>query len=149
MPLTGVRLQAVCPHCGACVPLVRDRWLHVHNEGSTVYVIPPRGPTTLSRQLPDAPATGTSEGWRRQCATRSPSENIVVTTPLRALLERLVSQEAARTNAARASDRLIHHRRELEDVEAFLSQHEKDQTNGPPACADARAEIGLGRRPGR
>jgi len=40
IPATSVRRKAVCPHCGARVPLVRDRWLLVHNEGSTEYVIP-------------------------------------------------------------------------------------------------------------
>jgi uncharacterized protein YigA (DUF484 family) len=53
-----------------------------------------------------------------------------VTAPLRTLLGRLVSQEVARTNAAQASVRLIHDRRRLEDVEAFLSQHQRDQANG-------------------
>ena len=32
--------QAVCPECGALVPLVRDRWLHVHNVGSAAYMFP-------------------------------------------------------------------------------------------------------------
>jgi hypothetical protein len=52
-----------------------------------------------------------------------------VTAPLLTLLDRLVSQEVARTNAAQASVRLIHDRRQLEDVEAFLSHHLRDQTN--------------------
>ncbi len=52
-----------------------------------------------------------------------------MTAPLLTLLERLVSQEVARTNAAQASVRLIHDRRQLEDVEAFLSDHLRDQTN--------------------
>ena len=29
--------EAICPECGALVPLVRDRWLHLHNVGSTAY----------------------------------------------------------------------------------------------------------------
>ena len=32
--------QAICPECGAYVPLVRERWLHVHNEGSPTYIFP-------------------------------------------------------------------------------------------------------------
>jgi len=70
-----------------------------------------------------------------------------VTSLLLALLDRLVSQEAARTNAAQASADLIRNRRQLEDVEAFLNQHPRDQSNGQqpetaeesadPACADA------------
>ena len=53
-----------------------------------------------------------------------------MTAPLRTLLGRLVSQDVARTNAAQASVRLIHDRRRLEHVEAFLSQHQRDQANG-------------------
>ena len=66
-----------------------------------------------------------------------------MTSLLIALLDRLVSQEAARTNAAQASADLIRNRRQLEDVEAFLNQHLPDQSNGQqpepadPACADA------------
>lgn len=70
-----------------------------------------------------------------------------MTALLRALLERLVSQEVARSNAAQAYLRLAHDRRELEDVEAFLSQHVRDQAEQPrsaglPAVpASARAEL--------
>ena len=72
-----------------------------------------------------------------------------MTALLRALLERLVSQEVARSNAAQAYLRLAHDRRELEDVEAFLSQHVLDQANGqqPRSAglsadpASARAEL--------
>lgn len=64
MPATGVRHQTVCPHCGACVPLVRDRWLHVHNEGSPDYVLPradrPRCPGSFLRIQAPAPAGRTS-----------------------------------------------------------------------------------------
>ena len=76
-----------------------------------------------------------------------PPAEVLVTSLLLALLDRLVSQEAARTNAAQASAHLIHNRRQLEDVEAFLNQHLRDQNNGQqpetpedpadPACADA------------
>ena len=69
-----------------------------------------------------------------------------MTSLLLALLDRLVSQETARTNAAQASADLIRNRRQLED-EAFLNQHLRDQSNGQqpetaegsvdPACADA------------
>lgn len=44
-----------------------------------------------------------------------------MTSLLLAFLDRLVSQEAARTNAADASAHLISNRRQLEDVEAYLS----------------------------
>ncbi len=33
-------LGAVCRECGARVPLVRDRWLHVHRTGSAEYAFP-------------------------------------------------------------------------------------------------------------
>ncbi len=87
-------------------------------------------------------------GHRR--STPSPfsvAADVLVTSLLLALLDRLVSQDAARTNAAQASAHLIHNRRQLEDVEAFLNQHRRDQNNGQqpetaeepadPACADA------------
>jgi hypothetical protein len=69
MPATGVRRQAVCPHCGASVPLVRDRWLHVHNEGSTDYVIPradqPRCPGSFLPIPRQSPANQTNGRVRR------------------------------------------------------------------------------------
>lgn len=40
MPATDTPLQALCPQCGTCVPLVRDRWLQVHSEGSADYLFP-------------------------------------------------------------------------------------------------------------
>ena len=55
-----------------------------------------------------------------------------MTTPLRTVLGRLVSQDVARTNAAQASVRLVHDRRRLEHVEAFLSQHQRDRAHGHP-----------------
>ncbi len=71
-----------------------------------------------------------------------------MTAPLRTLLERLVSQEVARTNAAQASVRLIDDRRQLEDVEAFLSQNLRDGTDRPrPTSAKVRPDTG--RRRGR
>jgi hypothetical protein len=70
-----------------------------------------------------------------------------VTSLLIALLDRLVSQEAARTNAAQASAILIRNRRQLEDVEAFLDQHLRDQNNGQqPENAEVPAEPGMRRR---
>ncbi len=43
---------------------------------------------------------------------------------LTGLFRRWLSQDVARTNAARASVRLQHRRREIEDVDAFLAaQH--------------------------
>ena len=75
-----------------------------------------------------------------------PAAEVHVTSLLLALLDRLVSQEAARTNAAQASADLIRNRRQLKDVEAFLNQHLRDQSNGQqpetaeepadPACAN-------------
>jgi hypothetical protein len=80
-----------------------------------------------------------------------------VTVPLLTLLDRLVSQEVARANAAQASVRLIHNRRQLEDVEAFLNHHLRDQPNHlrdepnrrQPTSAAAPPETGIGRRRGR
>jgi hypothetical protein len=72
-----------------------------------------------------------------------------VTAPLRTLLERLVSQEVARTNAAQASVRLIHERRQLEDVEAFLSEQARDRPHGPRTSADVPSVPEIGRRRGR
>ncbi|MGH3307911.1 MAG: hypothetical protein ACRDOX_09490 [Nocardioides sp.] len=68
-----------------------------------------------------------------------------MTAPLLTLLERLVSQEVARTNAAQAAVRLIHDRRQLEDVEAFLSHHLRDQSNGQPASREAPSGSDIGR----
>ena len=70
-----------------------------------------------------------------------------MTSLLIALLDRLVSQEAARTNAAQASAVLIRNRRQLEDVEAFLDQHLRDQNNGQqPETAEEPADPGMRRR---
>ena len=46
--------------------------------------------------------------------------------PITGLLRRWLTQEQARTNAAQASVRLQHRRRQLEDVDAFLAaQHHR------------------------
>jgi hypothetical protein len=71
-----------------------------------------------------------------------------VTAPLLALLERLVSQEIARTNAAQASVRLIHDRRQVEDVEAFLSHHLKDHSHRQSTTPEASHDAGIGSRRG-
>ena len=68
-----------------------------------------------------------------------------MTAPLLTLLERLVSQEVARTNAAQASVRLIHDRRQLEDVEAFLSDHLRDQTNRLSTSRETPSGSDIGR----
>ena len=47
-------------------------------------------------------------------------------TMLSAVLDRLLSQEVARTNAAREAMRLQHSRRQLDDVNAFLAAHHQD-----------------------
>jgi ribosomal protein S27AE len=39
-PLASGESQAVCPECGVSVPLVGDRWLQVHRQGSAEYVYP-------------------------------------------------------------------------------------------------------------
>ena len=53
-------LQAHCPECGAYVPLVRERWLHVHNEGSPSYTFPgpdrPRCPGSFLMAVRTRPA---------------------------------------------------------------------------------------------
>lgn len=73
-----------------------------------------------------------------------------MTAPLRTLLDRLVSQEVARTNAAQASVRLIHDRRQLEDVEAFLSHHLREQANRRRSSSAASPpETDIGRSGGR
>jgi hypothetical protein len=41
--LPGSEVWARCPECGASVPVVADRWLHVHREGSPEYAYPRRG----------------------------------------------------------------------------------------------------------
>ena len=43
--------------------------------------------------------------------------------PFTGLFWRWLSQDVARTNAAQASVRLQHRRRELDDVDAFLAAH--------------------------
>ena len=35
-----MNLQAQCPECGALVPLLRERWLRVHNVESPTYTFP-------------------------------------------------------------------------------------------------------------
>lgn len=94
----------------------------------------------------DATGDTSEEDWRRQADTRSLAAVVVVTAALLALLERLLSQGVARTNAAQASVRLIHDRRQLDHVEAFLSQHLRDQSNGQPTSAEAPADSGMGGR---
>jgi hypothetical protein len=73
-----------------------------------------------------------------------------MTSLLLALLDRLVSQKAARANAAQASATLVRNRRQLEDVEAFLNQHLRDQNNGQqPEAGEEPADPGMHRRRGR
>jgi hypothetical protein len=45
---------------------------------------------------------------------------------LTGLLDRLLSQEVARSNAAREAERLQESRRRLDDVNAFLAAHHND-----------------------
>lgn len=45
MPDGGIPTHATCPECGASVPLVGERWLHVHRIGSAEYAYP-RGART-------------------------------------------------------------------------------------------------------
>jgi hypothetical protein len=56
MTTLGVGHRFKCPHCGASVPLVRDRWLDLHNEGSAEYVCPradrPRCPGSFLQVRP-------------------------------------------------------------------------------------------------
>ena len=47
------------------------------------------------------------------------------------LLRRWLSQDVARTNAAQASVRLQHRRRQLDDVEAFLATQHHRAPNRP------------------
>jgi hypothetical protein len=57
-----------------------------------------------------------------------------------ALLRRWLGQDVARTNALQASVRLQHHRRQLDDIDAYLAAHHHqpvrhDATNGPSTQA--------------
>ncbi len=40
MTVSGTLSRATCPECGASVPVVRGRWLLVHNTGSPEYAYP-------------------------------------------------------------------------------------------------------------
>jgi hypothetical protein len=40
MPAFNPPAEATCPECGARVPLVGQRWLHVHRVGSAEYAYP-------------------------------------------------------------------------------------------------------------
>ena len=63
-------------------------------------------------------------------------------TILTALLDRLLSQDVARTNAAHEADRLQDGRRQLEDVHAFLVAHHDDPaTHQDTAGADIAAPV--------
>ena len=42
-PLVKSDVRASCPECGATVPVVAGRWLHVHREGSAEYAYPRGG----------------------------------------------------------------------------------------------------------
>jgi hypothetical protein len=52
-----------------------------------------------------------------------PSRTTPVVDAFTTLVERWVSQDAARFNAAQAATRLHHRRRELEDVNRYLASH--------------------------
>jgi hypothetical protein len=59
MPVSPPCSEATCPECGACVPLVGERWLHVHRAGSAEYAYPRgnsrRCPGSLLRITPSGP----------------------------------------------------------------------------------------------
>jgi hypothetical protein len=68
-----------------------------------------------------------------------------IMTTLVGLLRRLFSQDVARTNAAQASVRLQHRRRQLDDVDAYLAaQHHRpvqhDDAGGPSTQAVHRTQ---------
>ena len=50
----------------------------------------------------------------------------ILTSPL----NRLLSQEVARSNAAHEARRLQHSRRQLDDINAFLAAHHDDSQRG-------------------
>ena len=52
-----------------------------------------------------------------------PSRTTPMVDAFTTLVERWVSQDAARFNAAQAATRLHHRRRELDDVNRYLSTH--------------------------
>jgi hypothetical protein len=55
----------------------------------------------------------------------TPSRATPVVGAITTLAERLVTQDAARVNAARAASRLHQRRREVEDVSRFLATHQR------------------------
>lgn len=63
---------------------------------------------------------------------------------LRTVLLRLGAQEVARTNAAQASVRLMHHRRQVDDVNAYLSEQLQHPTPQQAAPADTRTPTRTG-----
>jgi hypothetical protein len=54
----------------------------------------------------------------------TPSRAMPMVGAITTLAERLVTQDAARVNAARAASRLHQHRREVEDVARFMATHQ-------------------------
>jgi len=53
------------------------------------------------------------------------------------LLDRLLSQEVARSNAAHEANRLQHSRRRLDDINAFLAAHHNDSAKQQDAAKGA------------
>ena len=54
-----------------------------------------------------------------------PSRATPMVDAITTLVERWVSQDAARFNAAQAATRLHHRRRELDDVNRYLASHQR------------------------
>jgi adenine-specific DNA methylase len=52
---------AVCPACGALVPLAQERWLQVHREGSAEYAYPRAGERRCAGSLLPATATAATD----------------------------------------------------------------------------------------
>ena len=67
-----------------------------------------------------------------------PSRTTPMVDAFTTLVERWVSQDAARFNAGQAATRLHHRRRELDDVNRYLASHESpDSYTGGPDARDS------------
>jgi hypothetical protein len=68
MQTGGTPSHATCPECGASVPLVGERWIHVHSVGSAEYAYP-RGDR---RRCPGSLMLARQLGPRRSAESETP-----------------------------------------------------------------------------
>jgi hypothetical protein len=67
-----------------------------------------------------------------------PSRATPMVDAITTLVERWVSQDAARFNAAQAATRLQHRRREIDDVTQYLASHQSQASRtGEPNARDS------------